>query len=770
MREENGRGSGRAGRRVLWLLNHTAARRFEVPMLKRIGFREIYLPKVIPQDVGFRSADIDHSEDAHLTIDPGLLTRMNEVNWYKPVPPELWAEVSAHFDVCFFIGYDPKAVALLLEHFAGAAIWRAYGLNGEASYSQLSARDVRTDSLIRRARRRFWLGQAYDNLAEIEPDLIKRRAVYLPLGMANAAVNDQWEGGDRRVLFVCPDIVFNSYYRKVYEDFRRDVGDLPHAIGGAQPLKVDDRNVLGFLPLAEHRQNMRRMSAMYYHSREPRHVHFHPFEAVQAGMPLVFMADGLLDRLGGRDLPGRARTTEEARQLLRRLLDGDRSLIEAIRRSQHVLLECMKVGNCVEAWDKGFDRILDDLDGDRVWVVKTETRRPRIAIILPIEYRGGTLRAAKAVSLALKRGSELAGEEAEIVFGHVDDPSSYPDEEFGELEGRVSRRAFRWTVLTADQARRAMHYRGFSAWQPLYQNYILPNDGIGHFTDCDLIIFISDRLSMPVLPIRPYALIVYDYLQRYHSVLGPGADTPFLIAARLAQKVFVTTEFTRADAVNYAGVPEEKVVRLPIVAPSLVSPAGMSGATDMPAYFLWTTNLATHKNHMRAMAALDIYYGELGGTLHCVVTGVGTDRLFDTATAEGSALNAKRRANRVLKSRVRALGDLSDARFARMLAGATFLWHPALIDNGTFSVVEAAQFSVPSASSDYPAMHELDDQFRLSLTYFDPRDVRDMAERLKWMELNHLEKRIALPDQAALEEARGDRVASAYWAELRRCL
>lgn len=758
-----------SGRRVMWLLNHTAARRFEVPMLKRIGFQEIYLPKIIPQDVGFRSADIDFTEDANLTIDPEFLETMNRIDWYRPVSPEIWRRASQDFDVAFFIGYDSNAVAALLENFQGAAIWRAYGLNGDATYTQLAQRAPETESLISRARGRFWLGQAYDNLADIEDEPIKGRAVYLPLGMANAASRDQWEGGDPRVLFVCPDIVFNSYYHKVYDDFRRDIGDLPHAIGGAQPLKVDDPNVLGFLPLEDHRRNMRRMSAMFYHSREPRHVHFHPFEAVQSGMPLVFMADGLLDRLGGRGLPGRAETVDEARGMLTRLLAGDRGLIDTLRDAQPRLLECMRADNCVGAWESGFDQILRELDHSRRQpVVRTERAR-KIAVILPIEYRGGTLRAAKAVALALRKGSELDGNPAEIVLAHIDDPRSYPDEEFLELKGKVSRRPFRWEVLSADQARRAMLYQGYTGWQPLYQSYIVPNDGIAQFADCDLMVFISDRLSRPVLPLRPYALVVYDYLQRYHPVLPPGADTPFLLAARQADRVFVTTEFTRVDAVDYAGVPRDKVVRLPFVAPSMVAPELAAGPEPAP-YFLWTTNRAVHKNHARALDALAAYYTELGGKLECVITGVGTDSLFDAATPEGARLDELRATDEDGKARIRVMGDLPDARFRRLLAGATFLWHPGLLDNGTFSVLEAAQFGVPSLSSDYPAMHELAEQFHLPLEFSDPRLARDMAAKLKWMELNHLDKRAALPDRATLEACSGDAVALIYWRQFIKCL
>ncbi len=53
---------------------------------------------------------------------------------------------------------------------------------------------------------------------------------------------------------------------------------------------------------------------MFYHSQSPRHIHYHPFEAIKIGMPLVFMGGGMLDRMGGTNLPGRARTWGEATQ------------------------------------------------------------------------------------------------------------------------------------------------------------------------------------------------------------------------------------------------------------------------------------------------------------------------------------------------------------------------------------------------------------------------------------------------------------------------
>ncbi|MFA5902150.1 MAG: hypothetical protein WC829_23910 [Hyphomicrobium sp.] len=43
-----------------------------------------------------------------------------------------------------------------------------------------------------------------------------------------------------------------------------------------------------------------------------------------------------------------------------------------------------------------------------------------------------------------------------------------------------------------------------------------------------------------------------------------------------------------------------------------------------------------------------------------------------------------------LRGNVHWLGEVSEHDYLANLVGAEFLWHPALIDNGTFSVIEAA--------------------------------------------------------------------------------
>ena len=103
-------------------------------------------------------------------------------------------------------------------------------------------------------------------------------------------------------------------------------GDLPYVVAGAQPVAVHDNHVLGYVPKEQHDRHMRELRVMYYHGTDRNHIHYHPFEAIRAGMPLVFMAGGLLDTLGGLDLPGQCQDPEEAHEKIERILGDDRRI------------------------------------------------------------------------------------------------------------------------------------------------------------------------------------------------------------------------------------------------------------------------------------------------------------------------------------------------------------------------------------------------------------------------------------------------------------
>jgi glycosyltransferase involved in cell wall biosynthesis len=264
--------------------------------------------------------------------------------------------------------------------------------------------------------------------------------------------------------------------------------------------------------------------------------------------------------------------------------------------------------------------------------------------------------------------------------------------------------------------------------------------------------------------------MVYDYLQRYENLLSHGADHAYLTAARSAARVFVTTEFTRQDALQYAGLDPRKVVKLPMLAPDFALQRTDSIDVDQGAYFLWPTNSAPHKNHAHAAEALRIYYEEFEGELECHVTGVNTQNLLVNELPHLKSMADVFTRCKKLRRQVRWLGEVPDSQYRRLLGGAHFLWHAGRIDNGTFAVIEAACLGVPALSSDYPAMREIDKQFSLNLAWMDAGDPQQMAEQLKAMEKDARLRRSLLPSDEQLIAQRLDAHAYTYWQEVRACL
>jgi glycosyltransferase involved in cell wall biosynthesis len=490
-------------------------------------------------------------------------------------------------------------------------------------------------------------------------------------------------------------------------------------------------------------------------------------------MPLVFMAGGMLDRMGGVGLPGRCKTVAEARRKIERILVGDQELIDSIRQTQAVLLRPMVPENCEPAWRAGFAQIasnLAELRAEQAMHPGT-ARKKRIAVVLPVAYRGGSLRGVQMLAHAIHMGSRQSGEAVDVVFLHPDEPFVYSDSDFDSFPKEIKRRPFKWKTLSAEEARRAMLYAGYKNWRPASEHYLIPEDGIRNIQDCDLWIIVSHRMIYPILPLKPVVLMMYDFLQRYIDVIPQRYELMFLSAVRSAERVLVTSEFTRRDALQYAGIESKKIGKVPMLAPEFEirrAPAGSQSGKD--SYFIWTTNSTPHKNHKNSLEALRIYYEEMEGALDCWVTGVNSRNILVDTNAQIDSIAKLFREDRQLKRRVRWMGELPDSSYRKTLAHAKFIWHSGKSDNGTFSVIEGACLNIPALSSDYPAMREIDEQFSLRMAWMDPESPREMAKQLKIMENNIAERKDMLPSEAKLREQSMENHAKKYWQEVRACL
>lgn len=267
------------------------------------------------------------------------------------------------------------------------------------------------------------------------------------------------------------------------------------------------------------------------------------------------------------------------------------------------------------------------------------------------------------------------------------------------------------------------------------------------YMDCDVWIFFSTPTDGTITPLKPYAIFCPDLLVRIvpeaagtwnrdQSKSGWARYRDHLLSLRNANLVFSTTPRTVEDVVGFAGAPRWRVELAPYFAavPATATKAPCP-ALPFDRYFLWTTNITPHKNHYRALLALEKYYLQhTSESLPVVVVGVDTEmmdpqhgRTGHRYTDELQNLIAQ---SDVLRRNVYFIGSLQRPTFEALMINAVFLWHNVIYDNGTACVLEAAELGVPSLSSDYPQMRFFDKLFGTEAHFFSAYDIDASADAL----------------------------------------
>jgi glycosyltransferase involved in cell wall biosynthesis len=344
--------------RVAWLINHTTLRDAELPIIRTLGL-EVYTSKEVSERTEVRTESVDFSEDEHSTLPNWVLDRLNNHNFYDDgVPPDIAQLLNGFFGTVITTAFG-QPIEDIMKVFKGRILIRAFGRELPYTYSDEFDRMMEGNfwDYVGRARNRFWLAPSYDNIPEVEEPPIRERAPFLPLTLPDRTwrAANQWVGNDRRILFVCPRIISRpQYYGKIYNEFKAHLGHLPYLVAGHQSEPVDDPNVTGFASDDQMQAWFRELRVMFYHSREPRHLHYHPLEAVVYGMPLIYMKGGLVESLMGVGKPGACDTYAEAEQKLRRILDGDEAFTRSVIESQRTLLDTFKPEFVEKKWRENF--------------------------------------------------------------------------------------------------------------------------------------------------------------------------------------------------------------------------------------------------------------------------------------------------------------------------------------------------------------------------------------------------------------------------------
>ncbi len=350
-------------KRCLWIVNHKTLLPIEFGLLRSFGF-EVFVPKIIPNDPGYRSGIIDYSLDTTLSLDRYLIEFLNRHHFYE----EQWSTaltdiLNENFQLLIssWSGYTMPLFEAIRK-FEGTVVARVFGREHPARYSDHFPYQMDAPVLLDRIGTgacKFWFGQAFDNLAEIEHPYIQAKALDLPVGLPREyfAHENTWLGDEATALFLCPHIMDSPYYGAVYRHIVDHFNELPLKIFGRQFEQPADDRVLPYLADEELIQLYRHVKVMAYPSVEPRHVHYSPLEAMIIGTPVVYQDGGLLERLAGESLPGACATAQAMNEKVKRILANDQDLIAAITQSQRSIIEKLSDAAVYSAWQEAMQKM-----------------------------------------------------------------------------------------------------------------------------------------------------------------------------------------------------------------------------------------------------------------------------------------------------------------------------------------------------------------------------------------------------------------------------
>lgn len=322
--------------RVAWLLTHKALLDFEVPLILSLGY-EVFVPKITSSDNKNVSSNY-FKYDASLVNMKEELEILNQCNFYAPITDEIKNLLNKHFDICFC---DLLVWKCNENLFNGKTYIRIFGREHPHNYSSFPSLNNLANNV--------YLACAYNEIIMYESSHLAAKSVFLPLGINKSHFdNYKWMNTYKSIAFVCSYIDTNIYYSNIKREFVDNFKDFPYKIYGHNN-SGDDRVILK--NDADYYNELSKHSVMFYHSKEPRHLHYHPIEAIAIGIPVIYVGGILANINKGA---GYSKSIEEAREKIKRILNNDEEFIEQVIEDQKVILDYFSYEYCHTYWRKMF--------------------------------------------------------------------------------------------------------------------------------------------------------------------------------------------------------------------------------------------------------------------------------------------------------------------------------------------------------------------------------------------------------------------------------
>jgi hypothetical protein len=338
---------------------------FEVPIIVSHGYG-VFIPKKKTSLNKMNSLcdDVYKYDDSLQNINASELNILNDIDWYNNntiLTRQMIDSLNANFKYIFItLLTSDKLLIQLIQKFKGLIYYRFFGLESNISYKnivmQYAAPNVKYI---------FSYYQIYTYEQSLSSFFNANNSHIIPLGCSDHFINtyeNTHKGTTNKICFVCSKINQCPYYTNVYNQFVENVGTkYEYVLLGKNNEMLTDDNKFNNLSDDAYFNKMSECKLMYYHSTEPRHLHYHPIEALIIGLPVLFHKESLLNSFL-MNSPGKCNDINEVHAKIDRILNNDVAFINKIKKEQQKHIYNFKISYNMNA----FDNVIEPMRHDKI--------------------------------------------------------------------------------------------------------------------------------------------------------------------------------------------------------------------------------------------------------------------------------------------------------------------------------------------------------------------------------------------------------------------
>lgn len=328
---------------ILYILGHKTLIDFEVPILIKNDYGVLIAKKYDSLSVGntlhLNSSVYDYS----LNIGKINIDILNNIDWYsnKCISQEIIDILNFNFKyIILTLLTSGDLLTQLCSKFNGFIYYRFFGRESEFRYNNLCITHPKIKYIFSYPEI-YKFEQSFDNFFN------ENNSYIIPLGVPDNIFKykNTYNPIINKVCFICSKINICPYYTNIYKNFITNFKDkYDYVLLGKDNEALNDNNKLNNLNDENYYKKISECKLMYYHSTEPRHLHYHPLEGIVIGIPIIFYNESLLSSYLNNS-PGKCNNINEVYNKIDKILNNDIEFINSIINEQNKVISILEMKN-----------------------------------------------------------------------------------------------------------------------------------------------------------------------------------------------------------------------------------------------------------------------------------------------------------------------------------------------------------------------------------------------------------------------------------------